>query len=58
MSELNDISADYRVLGENKWAPFLRWLVPKVATLVSWTIMFTVLFVVIYTLRYLRGDFN
>lgn len=58
MSDLNDIQADYRVLGESKWMPFFRWLVPKVATLVAWAVTFTVLFVIIYTLRYLRGDFS
>ena len=58
MKQPDYIDVDYRVLKEDRWAPFRRWLAPKIIRLLGFAMVFLTLFAIVFTIRLLRGDFS
>lgn len=54
---MEPVDADFRVVGEDKWAPFRRWLAPKLAGALVWAFVFAMMFVSLMGMRWLQGAF-
>lgn len=52
---MEPIDADFRVVGEDKWAPFRRWLAPKIADAIIWLVVFISGVGALAAMRWLQG---
>jgi hypothetical protein len=42
----NEIDAEFRVVGEDRWAPFRRWLYPHLKRLGALAVVFAIAFAI------------
>lgn len=46
------IDAEFRVVGESRWAPFKRWIKPKLIGLAQILVIWAFATAILYVLRY------
>ncbi len=55
MGAMNPTDVEFRVVGEDRWAPFKRWLMPKILGVAVWLVVFAFMFASLMALRWLQG---